>query len=343
MTEQLSEWQQFQTGNGTRCIGGSSYAFYARQTASDKLLVFFQGGGACVDGTPFDDLKTQQLFDPSVVIPEDNRTFSSAIWDDDNPAHMGGLLDVDDERNPCGDYNMVFIPYCSADLHLGNAVHNGLHHKGHRNVMAVIDWIRQHFTTPQCIVVAGSSAGAIATPFYAGLLAEYYPTAAMTVLGDSAGGYGLTPTLTASLQNWGALEVMLNTPGYTHLSAHALSLSTAWLVNAKRFPHITFAQFNTRHDKAQQQFLAMLNTAGRVAEQLQKNLAALHANADNFYSYTVDDSYHTLLARPDFYTVSVDGEVFHQWVSALVNGDRPETPFNRLRFRQIPALPQSRQ
>ena len=311
-------WEQVPTGNGTLCIGGSPYAFFVRQTDSNKLLVFFQGGGACLDGISFSDLKDQQFFDPSVVFPGDDSTYSDPIWDHDNPADMSGILDLADGRNPCSDYNMVFIPYCTADLHLGNATNDGLHHKGQVNVMAVIHWIRGHFSTPQHIVVAGSSAGAIGASFYAGLLAESYPAATMAVLGDSAGGYCLTPTLTRSLRNWGALDVMLKTPGYAHLPAHELDLSSIWFVNGERFPHIAFAQFNTRHDKGQQQFLAMLNTPVSVAEQLDRNLAALHAKLDNFYSYTVDADYHTILSRPNFYTERVGGKWFYQWVNALV-------------------------
>lgn len=320
MANKYGRWELVQPGNGTLCLGGSPYAFYVRQTSGNRLLVFFQGGGACLDGVSVSDLKNQQLFDPSVVLPGDDGTHSGAMWDNDNPAHMSGILDLDDSRNPCLDYDMVFIPYCTADLHLGNAMHNGLHHNGHANVMEVLQWIRQHFPTLEQLVVAGSSAGAIAAPFYAGLLAESYPDATMLVLGDSAGGYCLTPTLTRSLRNWGALDVMLETLGYAHLQAHELDLTTAWFVNARRFPHIAFAQFNARHDQAQQQFLAMLNTSVCVARQLDRNLTDLHTNTDNFYSYTVDDSYHTILPRPNFYTENAVGKWLYQWVSTLVTG-----------------------
>src|SRR5262249_23244602 len=82
--------------------------------------------------------------------------------------------------NPARDYNMVFVPYCTGDIHSGNNVkmYSGegdsgpetitFHHAGHANTVAVVDWVKQHFSTVPKLLVTGCSAGG------AGAIINYY-------------------------------------------------------------------------------------------------------------------------------------------------------------------------
>src|SRR5687767_9714349 len=42
-----SGWERIFPGAPTICAHGGEYAFWARQGASDNLLVYFEGGGGC--------------------------------------------------------------------------------------------------------------------------------------------------------------------------------------------------------------------------------------------------------------------------------------------------------
>jgi hypothetical protein len=80
--------------------------------------------------------------------------------------------------NPAQNYNMVFVSYCTGDVHIGNAVTTYTspgpvdggtgdggtaeivyNHAGHANTLAVIDWLKTTFTTVPKLLVTGCSAG----------------------------------------------------------------------------------------------------------------------------------------------------------------------------------------
>ena len=45
----VGEWMQINPGGETMCARGEDYKFFVRPADSDKLLIHFQGGGACWD------------------------------------------------------------------------------------------------------------------------------------------------------------------------------------------------------------------------------------------------------------------------------------------------------
>ncbi|MER2633772.1 MAG: pectin acetylesterase-family hydrolase, partial [Rhizobiaceae bacterium] len=92
---------------------------------------------------------------------------------------LAPLLDRRLEFNPIRAWNMVFMPYCTGDVHTGNAVTTYVdplgkepdlefHHAGHANNQAAIAWMREQFPTIDRLFVTGCSAGG------AGTLANYY-------------------------------------------------------------------------------------------------------------------------------------------------------------------------
>ncbi len=153
---------------GMVCGDGSQYKFFVNFSgASNNLVVAFEPGGAC--------------------------------WDYESCAGAGGIRGAANPRgiadnhmdryqylnllrrtavNPAENYNMVFVPYCTGDIHTGNnvitytssaPVDGGtgpggtgelrFHHKGHANTVAVVDWIRSTFATVPKLLVTGCSAG----------------------------------------------------------------------------------------------------------------------------------------------------------------------------------------
>ena len=105
-----------------------------------------------------------------------------------------GIFDLDDPRNPFADWSMVYVPYCTGDLHLGTVTTPysptlTVQHKGFVNGTAALDALASTFPDATEIVVAGESAGAAPAPLYAGLAADRLPDASVTVLADGAGSY----------------------------------------------------------------------------------------------------------------------------------------------------------
>src|SRR5262245_66532229 len=79
--------------------------------------------------------------------------------------------------------------------------------------MAALRWSFANLLSPKTIFVSGESAGAIASPFFAVLVAAHYSRSNVAQLGDSAGGYR-TPAVTKVLRGRGASETIRNVTSY---------------------------------------------------------------------------------------------------------------------------------
>ncbi len=161
---------------GTLCGNGTQYKFFVNYfEGAQDLMVLFEPGGGCWD---FDSCSGREgvlgAANPD-GIPDDH--MESLIGShtpllDRNYAYGG-------ESNPVNEWNMVFMPYCTGDVHTGNAVTTYVdplgeepdlefHHAGHANVQAAIGWMQEQFPVNDRLFVTGCSAGG------AGSLANYY-------------------------------------------------------------------------------------------------------------------------------------------------------------------------
>lgn len=317
-------WNRIEPGGDTICSNGSKYSFFVNKAAEDRLLIFFQPGGACLAGLPCDP-SDPQTFDPTVAVEGEPDTLSGTFWDDDDPAKKDGIFNLGDDRNPFKDYSMVFVPYCSGDLHLGRTVApNGVLHQGEVNATTVLDWAFEKFDAPSTVFVAGSSAGGIAAPFYSGSVADRYPNARITVLGDSAGGYGIEharESFTATFERWGLGEVLPDHAGFEDLSEKTFLFDHGYTINGARHPDMTFAQFDTVGDMVQLNFMSFTGVAEPdLATYLGENHARIRAAVPGFRSFTAQDTYHVVLERPELYTEEEGGVLLHEWLSDLEAG-----------------------
>ena len=100
------EWETVVPGGDTICSDGSPYRFFIRRGDPAKLLIEFEGGGACWNGTTCDaDI------------------YSKAVTSDPETARKSGQLqgiyDRTNPSNPLKDFTHVYIPYCTGDAHMG--------------------------------------------------------------------------------------------------------------------------------------------------------------------------------------------------------------------------------
>jgi hypothetical protein len=161
---------------GTVCGNGTQYKFFVNYfEGADDLMVLFEPGGGCWD---FDSCSGREG-----VLGAAN---PDGITDEHLEGAIGShtpLLDRNysfgGDSNPVREWNMVFMPYCTGDVHTGNAVTTYVdplgkepdlefHHAGHANVQAAIGWMDEQFPATDQLLVTGCSAGG------AGSLANYY-------------------------------------------------------------------------------------------------------------------------------------------------------------------------
>lgn len=315
-----ADWNTIDTGGETICSDGSPYKFFFRPGLSEKLMVYFQGGGACWDGRTCDpDLE------PSYKINLDKV----------NPAVYDGILAFDKTENPLSEYSVVFVPYCSADVFIGDAVANyeavttadhqshpvRIEHRGYINADAALSWTYAHFFRPESIFVAGSSAGSIPSPYYAMLIADHYTDARVSQLGDGSGGYRVNADDVQPYLPWGTLKRLLKLPELADLDSRPFGFEDLYIAAAQRHPHMQLAQYDTAEDKIQKLFLGFLGLEpSSLFSLILANHAEIRASASNFNTYVAGGDLHTVLLRPEFYTYHVDGLRVRDWVADLVNG-----------------------
>jgi hypothetical protein len=163
---------------GARCSDGSAYPVYLRQGDPEKVLVFFEGGGACWDAAT--------CFGP---VPF---TFHK---DRESPLEDRILLLKDSELHGFKDYSLLFIPYCTGDVFVGRHVaHYGkktVNHLGRLNLEKALDQIEDAYGLlgrAREVVAYGESAGAIGVVANVDLLeARTHPEASKSAFVDSAG------------------------------------------------------------------------------------------------------------------------------------------------------------
>jgi hypothetical protein len=188
-----NKWHTVDLGPKTRSSDASPYALFFRRGHSKNLLIQFSGGGACWDGHTAHNPITLR----SVIFgyTRELKGFYFKTVTRLFPAALGGIADNRDPKNAFRDWNVVFIPYSTGDMHVGNTsntyVHRGkaleVHHKGRNNCRASLDWVYANFRAAEKIMVSGESSGAWASAFYAPFIAERYPTAKIYCLSDGVG------------------------------------------------------------------------------------------------------------------------------------------------------------
>jgi hypothetical protein len=156
---------------GAVCGNGSQYKFWVNfSDRSNDLVIALEPGGACWD---FESCTGKAGIRGAANV--------NGLSDDHYelaPFIVPFLARVHDD-NPTRDWNMVYLPYCTGDVHTGNNVitysdPDGVeddvvfHHNGHANMMAVIDWMAEHFEDVPRLLATGCSAGG------AGAIVNYY-------------------------------------------------------------------------------------------------------------------------------------------------------------------------
>lgn len=296
-------WEQIVPGGDCACADGSEFSFWARAASTDKVVLFLDGGGVC--------------FSAESCAPDSSNEYQTEV---DEP-NGEGVFAFGEARNPFADYSMVFVPYCTGDLFLGDATAEytpslTVQHKGYVNGTVALDYLVTTFPDASEVVLIGSSAGSTSAPLYGALVAEQLPDARVTVIADASGSYPDTPEINELLTagSWSASAtfsewlVDRSLPGLT-------------IDSGRRHPEITFAQVNHARDEDQVEHLELVGLpSDDVVGLIDANQAAIEATGVEVHAYTAAGDNHVILDNDSFYTATVDGVALVDWVTDLVSG-----------------------
>lgn len=176
--------------DSARSSDGSSYPIYLKKGISNKLIVFFSGGG--MSWSEYSAARPMTLL--RTLRGVDSYYFPSV------PAYLelanGGMLAAKDTHNPFDDWNVILLPYSSGDFHTGNTEFHyrdlrgrdqAFYHWGAKNVNAALDAVKSAFGNPDQLLIAGESAGAFGCVAQAPNVLKYFPNCPkIAVYSDSA-------------------------------------------------------------------------------------------------------------------------------------------------------------
>jgi hypothetical protein len=333
------DWTQVQPADGftynglaPSCSGcptctNSDFYFFVKGGPVNNLVIFLEGGGAC-----WDSVNCLYYYTYTQQIP--TTTYDSLV-------NGHGIFDTSNPENPFADWNFVYIPYCTGDVHWGSNDYEyqtggeprTIRHRGFVNFMAVMSWVTEHFSKPHSIFVAGSSAGAYGALIGFPYVVEAYPKSKVTLLGDAGNGVITEDFIDVAPEVWGAeANIPSWIPGIPSAPPYPLTIIPGMYKSiGEYYDHLKISQYTTAYDNNQTFFYnVMLNIHDPSVwndivpvwcdwhEGMLEN-AALSEQAMNYRTYIGAGDIHTILRSDRVYAEDSAGGVrFVDWLDALV-------------------------
>ena len=333
------------------------YSFFVRKGKVNKVLVFFNGGGACWDtmNCLVDPTYTPQVYETVV-----DRQLGTGTPEAFSPIDQG-IFDFANCNNPFKDWYVVYLPYCTGDLFwgandypypIGEDASYIIKHRGFVNFMAVLDWMKKNFRCPLQVFVTGSSAGGYGAILNYPYIRESFPLSRVYALGDAANGVVGEGFIDTANEKWNIQYASW----ILGSDVSALTMEDIYANIAAEYPFMKFAQYTTAWDATQSWFyyLQRMGPYGIPVVQAHDywypdpgnltdpvNLAYLALEFDSFvvwhaqmlaythgtaslapnYRYYIgaeDD--HTIMRSDKFYTEdTAEGVSYSKWVRTMVD------------------------
>jgi Pectinacetylesterase len=243
------------------CQDKSPYSFFVKRGIENKLMMYYQGGGACWSGATC----CLQTCDQNVNVGGS---------DNPNNGFGTGFADLSNPNNPFRNWTVVFVSYCSCDVHWGDnelgygavvgpgaggggicqaltgVTHKDVSHRGWDNAKLAEKFAREHFLDPEEVFVTGSSAGGYGAILHGVPVSRIYAASNVNVLGDASNGVITTDFLTTNFPHWGA-EIHLpdlKLAGVSDVPITQLSIPKFIEAAALAFPDVNWANYSTAFD-----------------------------------------------------------------------------------------------
>lgn len=304
--QERPDWVAETPGGDTTCAFDTPYRFFHAGLGEGRdLLIWFQGGGAC-----WEWVSCSGMFDSEVERSE--------------LADYGGVFDRADERNPLREFAILFVPYCTGDVHVGDVETRygddpsarPVRHRGYRNALAAIDFIDGRAGRPARVVVSGASAGSYGAIFWMPEIARRFPEAERVLIGDS--GIPLLEGYPDILRAWGAGAALSDLRGEDVADDAALSLVRAHEAAAAAADRV--AQVTSDRDDVQSAFY-LISGSPEWRSRTYALLDSIAARLPGFRSYVAPGSDHGLLRTDAFYAYESSGVPLHEWVADVIAGE----------------------
>lgn len=314
---------------GMVCRDGSQTGIGIKIKNTKKLAIYLNGGGACFNKPTCDA-------NPS--------SFNEAdMFDLYNSAKNDGIFDENNVNNPIGDWSVMFIPYCTGDVHMGTRwqgraldISKPQAFVGAYNFEKAIIFIQSYFKKQgvEEILLFGISAGGYGVYTNFLKLKQYFSNVKITLINDSGPLINDMQVFNPIFQ-LGAVGIygIIPPPGFFAPGFFDYGFTPymhAYLSN--RFPKDNFALVSSLEDNVIRYFLGFTYPNAvdeRVpAEEFKQSLLNLRNDyliPDTRWStfYTKGDTHGQVQENDRFYeNSSTDGTTLSEFVARIINGEQ---------------------
>eukprot|EP00981_Chlorochromonas_danica_P003179 scaffold633_cov288-Ochromonas_danica.AAC.14 len=301
-------------GGETRCIFSYStpFAFQVIPGDTDKLLFYFQGGGAC-----WDEYSTKAGLCTTDVAPQ-------------SPV---GVFDRSNSENRFKDFTIVHVIYCSGDVHGGNTIRSyndaqgvPVQQKGLANAQSALDWVNQEVkaghlaSTFSDVVVMGCSAGSIGAQLWAQQVLNSLSYTRAAVVPDSYAGVFPPGSEGPLIYDFGLCTAsFLSDDLRAKCLNQTLEVTDVNLASQSALKAIPFVFLQSKVDIVQQSFYisvgVTMNSSSKTItptefyNDVNTIFGGYNAASKNFLTYLIDGDHHCFTDQAIYYTTDPISDV----------------------------------
>ncbi len=318
----IGEWEWIPV-EGTYCRDGSEAGISVRTgSKSDHLLIFLEGSGIC--------------FNLATCLTNAQKIVKFG----QNPSYMPfGIFNFSKENNPFKDWNIVYIPYCTGDCHMGSNPDGHIPNLGKQmfvggdNYRTFLKSIVAKFKESAVVLLAGFSGGAI------GAAGNAYAT--VKAFGDDVTFAGIsdgatiisdeymTPCLQKLLAHTWNVEKYIPKNCEDCFPTQGGSLFNLYTYMANQYPNKPSGLISALNDPMMTTFLSFgwNECSGHALYPMDKYQEGLENLRDYVTgigmkggTYYYDGILHGTLKYENFYTMNIGGESLIDWVNTIIEG-----------------------
>merc|ERR1719336_1501674 len=228
--------------DNSRCLNGDGFAFLVKPGASNKLLFFMPGGGACWKGSASNgELCTEDL--------------AGGL----GAAGLGSGVTENRADNGFADWTFVAPAYCDGGAFVSNSTLNGKPQDGYVNTDYAVQWARQNLdATLANFLIAGSSAGALGTMAWSNYLLSAFEYNKAAVIVDSYMGVFPSGTQGPTIKNFGACPLPIFADFKDACDREEVTIQDVFDFTIGQHPDVAFSVIQPKEDTVQRAFYAAI-------------------------------------------------------------------------------------
>lgn len=122
---------------------------------------------------------------------------------------------------------------------------------------------------------------------------------------------------------WNTAAILPDWPEYAGETNDSLTFEDFYIASALHSPNLTIAQYNAAEDETQISFNLLIGDAPNsfsLPQRIFNHYVEIESATNTLHTYTAGGEEHTILGSPIFYSYSVEGVKFVDWLAALIQG-----------------------